>query len=85
VLWGDGVLRLKRPYCRPLNLSIVCLAGPCYFSAKSSQKYGCKPLLRAQVQCGVSETCVSDCRGSGVIPLPKTQFSRSRECVRPAR
>jgi CspA family cold shock protein len=33
-----------------------------------------KALATGSSQCGVSETRVSDCRGSGVIPLPKTQI-----------
>jgi hypothetical protein len=36
MLWRDGVFHYRGPQNRPLNLSIVCSAGPCYFSAKSS-------------------------------------------------
>jgi hypothetical protein len=43
------------------------------FSAKSGQSRGTR-LCSGFIQREVNETRVTDCRGSGVFSLPKTQF-----------
>ena len=86
MLWRDGVFRYRGPQNRLLNLSIVCSAGPCYFFTQVELgRGGRRSVLPSQVQCGVSETRISDCRGSGVLRSPRHKFFRSRECVRPAK
>lgn len=85
MLWRDGVFHYKRPYSGTLNLSIVGSAGPCYFFCQVGPGVWRKSCFRLKSRCGVNETRVSDCRGSGVFRSPRHKFSRSRECVRPAK